>query len=140
MNSNVKMYLSVFFIYFAVDVAYQLLFGLNFSSNEYANAGFTDVLATAPRYPILFLFFFILITITNVELAVKPALEKENLNLAIRNGFLIGITAYGTLAMTNTWSFNNFPLTVMFAIIFEGILFSTIASGLTTKIFLPKES
>ncbi|MEM8862768.1 MAG: DUF2177 family protein, partial [Chloroflexota bacterium] len=71
---------------------------------------------------------------------VRPALEKENLILAIRNGFLIGITAYGTLAMTNTWSFSNYPLTIMFAIIFEGILFSTVASGLTTKLFLPKAS
>ncbi|MCH2107929.1 MAG: DUF2177 family protein [Polyangiaceae bacterium] len=131
--NQIKLYAGVFWIYVLVDVGYQLLFGMQFTAAQYEAAGMGPLIASPPRYPFLFFLFFVAITIANVELAVKPALEKRSLGLALRNGAIIGFTTYGTLAWVNTWTFKDFPVLVMFEIMFEGLCFSTVASGLTTR-------
>lgn len=131
MKSNAKLFASIFIIYFIVDVAYQFAFGMHFSKGYYEAAGIAHIFVETPRHPITILAFFIIITSVLLELAVKPAIEQKNVGLAVKNGFMIGLTSYGTLALCQTWSLKAFPIPVMFEIILEGLLFSPISAGIT---------
>ena len=136
---TIKAYFLVFIIYFVVDCSYQFIFGIDFSSQQYKEAGITDVLANPPQHIWLFFVFFVLITTANVELAVKPALQKDNIKLAFKNSTIVGITAYGTLATCITWTITDFPLIMTLEILLEGLVFSTVSSVLSTQILSKKK-
>ncbi len=131
---TIKAYLLVFLTYLIVDCCYQFIFGIEFSTQQYEEAGIIDILASPPQHLWLFLVFFILITTANVELAVKPALQKNNLKIALKNSSIVGLSSYGTLATCITWTISDFPLIMTLEILLEGLVFSTISSFISTKI------
>ena len=58
MKISVLKYLSVFVTYFIVDVAYQLIIGMNLSKNLQKEAGIDDLFVSDVQHPILILIWF----------------------------------------------------------------------------------
>lgn len=132
MTTNILKYASVFIVYFIIDVSYQVVFGIPFSTQAQEAAGIREIYASEPRNPIFILIWFVIITIAIVKLAVNPALEKRNVALGVMNGFILGIAAYATLALPNGWSIDNYPNTLVLEILLEGALFAPVAAGVTS--------
>ncbi|MCH2043800.1 MAG: DUF2177 family protein [Saprospiraceae bacterium] len=140
MKTTVLKYLSVFFIYFIIDVGYQFTFGINFSKGVQEEAGISQIFATDIQNPILILIWFSIMTTAIVKLVVEPAVAAKSIKEAAFKGVLLGITAYGTLALPNGWSLANYPIALILEVIMEGLLFAPIASVVTTWWLIKKES
>ncbi|MBB6461989.1 DUF2177 family protein [Flammeovirga kamogawensis] len=139
MKTTILKYLSVFVVYFIVDVTYQFAFGMNFSQNIQEQAGIREIFVTDIQNPVLLLIWFALITTAIVKLVVEPAVEAKDLKAAALKGLLLGVTAYGTLALPNGWSLANYPLALVIEVTMEGVLFAPIASVVTTWWLIKKE-
>lgn len=133
MKRNILKYLSVFGIYFVVDVTYQFSFGMKMSQSLQESAGIKSIFASDVQNPILILIWFALMTTAVVKLAVEPAVKEKSVKQAMIKGLILGVTAYGTLALANGWTILNYPLAMVLEVVFEGVLFAPIAAGLTTK-------
>ena len=139
MNTNILKYLSVFVVYFILDVTYQVTFGINFSQSVQEEAGIREIFTTDIQNPILILIWFSIMTTAIVKLVVEPAVEAKSIKDALFKGLLLGITAYATLALPNGWSLTNFPMALVLEIIMEGVLFAPIASAVTAWWLINKE-
>ncbi len=140
MKTTILKYLSVFVIYFILDVTYQILFGIQFAQDVQEEAGIKEIFATDVQNPILILIWFAIMTTAIVKLAVEPAVEAKNIKSAACKGLLLGITAYATLALPSGWSLVNYPITLVFEVIMEGVLFTPVASVVTTYWLINKEN
>lgn len=140
MRTTILKYLSVFVVYFIVDITYQVAFGIRFSQAAQEEAGIRDIFATDIQNPILILIWFAIMTTAIVKLVVEPAVEAKSIKMAALNGLLLGITAYGTLALPNGWSVLNYPIALVLEVIMEGVLFAPIASVVTTWWLINKEN
>ena len=78
-------------------------------------------------------------TLAIVKLVVEPAVEAKSLKMAATRGLLLGVTAYGTLALPNGWSLAGYPLSLVLEVLLEGVLFAPIASVVTTWWMLKRE-
>ena len=139
--SQMKLFFQALATYIVVDVAYQVVVGLRILTVLLEDSPLKDsyVQPTAVGGGLMLL-FFALIAFANVTLVIKPALEAQSVRFALKNGAVLGLTAYGTLALTNAWSLNGSPLLFVLTIPFEGLLFSMVTSGLVTKWNLGKVS
>lgn len=124
-------YLSVLLVYFVVDVAYQILFGIPFAAHLQEKAGISGIYAESIR-PELIGLWFIIITVAIVHLVVDPAVKEGSVGQAVVKGVLLGVAAYATLGLANGWSLANFPLMLVAEITLEGVLFAPIAAAVTT--------
>lgn len=140
MKTTILKYLSVFVVYFIVDVTYQVTFGIQFSQRIQEEAGIKEIFATDIQNPILILIWFAIMTTAIVKLVVEPAVEAKSIKVAALKGLLLGVTAYGTLALPNGWSIADYPMTLVLEVIMEGVLFAPIASVVTTWWLLRKEN
>ena len=132
MKTTILKYLSVFVVYFIVDVTYQVAFGINFSQGIQEEAGIKHLFATSIQNPILLLIWFAIMTTAIVKLVVEPAVAAKSIKQATLKGLLLGVTAYTTLALPNGWSLVDYPLALVLEITMEGVLFAPIASAVTT--------
>lgn len=132
MKRSFLKYLSVFLIYFIVDVTYQVLFGIDFAQRAQEAAGIKSIYATELENPIYILIWFLIMTVAIVKLVVEPAVEANSVKLAAFKGILLGVTAYATLALPNGWSIASYPLALVLEVILEGFFFAPIAASLTT--------
>ncbi|AZQ63802.1 DUF2177 family protein [Flammeovirga pectinis] len=139
MKTTILKYLSVFVVYFVVDVTYQFVFGMNFSQNIQEQAGIREIFVTDIQNPLLILIWFALMTTAIVKLVVEPAVKAKDIKSAALKGLLLGVTAYGTLALPNGWSLANYPLALVIEVTMEGVLFAPIASVVTTWWLIRKE-
>jgi uncharacterized membrane protein len=140
MKTNILKYLSVFVVYFILDVTYQVAFGLNFSQSVQEEAGIREIFATDIQNPILILIWFSIMTTAIVKLVVEPAVKAKSIKDAVFKGLLLGITAYATLALPNGWSLANFPMALVLEVIMEGVLFAPIASAVTAWWLIKQEN
>lgn len=140
MKISILKYLSVFVTYFIVDVAYQLIIGMNLSKNLQKEAGIDDLFVSDVQHPILILIWFTIMTIAIVKLVVEPAVKLKSLKSAAIKGLLLGVTAYATLALPNGWSLVNYPLFLVCEIVLEGVLFAPIAATFTTWWLIKKRN
>lgn len=62
MKTTILKYLSVFVVYFIVDVTYQVAFGIQFSQGVQEEAGIREIFATDIQNPILILIWFAIMT------------------------------------------------------------------------------
>ncbi len=132
MKTTILKYLSVFVVYFMVDVTYQVAFGINFSQGVQEAAGIQHLFVSSIQNPILIFIWFAIMTAAIVKLVVEPAVAAKSLKQAAINGLLLGVTAYATLALPNSWSLINYPLKLVIEVVMEGVLFAPIASVVTT--------
>ncbi len=132
MKISILKYLSVFVVYFIVDVTYQVAFGIQFAQGAQEEAGIREIFATDIQNPVLILIWFAIMTIAIVKLAVEPAVKEKSIKKAAFKGLLLGITAYATLALPNGWSLANYPISLILEVIMEGVLFAPIASIITS--------
>ena len=139
MKTGVLKYLSVFVIYFIVDVTYQMVFGIPFSKKIQEEAGIAEIFASEIQNPVLLLVWFAIMTLAIVKLVVEPAVEAKSLKMAATRGLLLGVTAYGTLALPNGWSLAGYPMSLVLEVLLEGVLFAPIASVVTTWWMLKRE-
>lgn len=140
MKTKLLMYVSILLIYFVVDVAYQVLFGLKFVASLYEAAGITEVFSTEPQHLETIPLFFLVMAFVLLKVVVLPAIEKRDVGLAFVNGMLVGIASYGTLGVVLLWQIAGFPISAVLAILLEGLLFPTISSGVTAWLFLRRNS
>ena len=117
MKMGVLKYLSVFVIYFIVDVTYQMVFGIPFSKKIQEEAGIAEIFASEIQNPVLMLVWFAIMTLAIVKLVVEPAVEAKSLKMAATRGLLLGVTAYGTLALPNGWSLAGYPLSLVLEVL-----------------------
>jgi len=136
MTRKLQMYGCIVVSYLIVDVAYQALIGIKLMADLYAKAGIDGIMAPAPQYPATIALFFLVMAYVLLKLAVLPAMEKRSVGLALTNGALVGIASYGTLALVFLWSIAGFPVTAALEMLFEGLVFPTVASGVTAWLFL----
>ena len=139
MKRNILKYLSVFGIYFAIDLSYQIVFGIPFGQRVQAEAGITDMFASEVQNPILILLWFAIMTFAIVKLAVEPSVKEKNIKAALWRGMILGVTAYSTLGFPNGWSLANYPMALVMEITLEGFLFAPIASVVTCWWMLKSE-
>lgn len=132
MKREILKYVSVFFSYFAIDVTYQILFGIPFGQRVQQEAGITDMFASEVQNPILILLWFLIMTFAIVKLVVEPSVEKKSVKSAYLNGMILGVTAYATLGFPNGWSLADYPLALVMEVTLEGFLFAPAASAFTT--------
>ncbi len=130
--SRIKLFLFIIVFYFVIDVIYQVAFGINFNETQYENAGIDEIFADPPRHLYLFVVFFVLIALANLVLVVRPSIAQASIANAAKKGALLGLTAYGTLATTITWTIADFPLASTVAIAAEGTIFSAATSAAAT--------
>ena len=130
--SDVKLFFFTMAVYFVVDVIYQVAFGINFNQGQYETAGIDGIFADPPRHLYLIVVFFVLIALANLILVVKPSITDRSVPNAAKKGALLGLTAYGTLAMTTTWTIADYPVASGIAIAAEGTVFSCVASAAAT--------
>ncbi|MEM7092296.1 MAG: DUF2177 family protein [Actinomycetota bacterium] len=123
-RNDVQLFLAIVVVYFVVDVLYQVAFGIRFNTDQYERAGIDGIFADPPRHLYLFVVFFAVIGLANLVLVVKPSIVERSVRSAAKKGALLGLTAYGTLAMTTTWSIADYPLASAIAIASEGTFFS----------------
>jgi len=140
MKTNILKYLSVFAVYFFVDVTYQVAFGIKFAQQVQASAGIADIYATELQNPIYILIWFAIMTVAIVKLAVEPGVAEGRVFTAAFRGFLLGATAYATLALPNGWSLADFPASLVLEIMFEGALFAPVASAATAWWIIRKQA
>ena len=131
MVRTILKYVSVLVIYFVVDVAYQILFGIPFATQVQEKAGISGIYAETIR-PQLIGVWFVVITVAIVHLAVNPAVANSSVREAVVKGALLGVAAYATLGLANGWSLANYPLSLVAEITLEGVLFAPIAAAVTT--------
>lgn len=117
-------------------MTYQVAFGLNQMSSQFENAGIDDVMTDEPQYIWTVPIFFLVIAFVLLRVVVLPAIEEGSVRSAVINGALVGIAAYGTLAVVLLWSVRDYPPTAAGLVTLEGLLFPTISSGVTTWLFL----
>lgn len=120
MKTALLKYTSVFFVYFIIDLTYQITFGMQFSQRIQEEAGIKEIVASEIQNPILILIWFAIMTTAIVKLAVEPAVEAKSIKKAVHKGVLLGVTSYATLALPNGWSLANYPLALVFEITMEG--------------------
>ncbi|MEM7374400.1 MAG: DUF2177 family protein [Bacteroidota bacterium] len=140
MKTTILTYLSVFVVYFIVDVTYQAVFGIQFSQTLQEEAGIREIFAAEIQHPILILIWFAIMTTAIVKLVVEPAVEAKSIKAAALKGLLLGITAYGTLALPNGWSLADYPIALVLEVIMEGVLFAPIAAVVTTWWLIKKKT
>jgi len=138
MKTALLKYTSVFFVYFTIDLTYQITFGMQFSQRIQEEAGIKEIVASEIQNPILILIWFAIMTTAIVKLAVEPAVEAKSIKKAVHKGVLLGVTSYATLALPNGWSLANYPLALVFEITMEGVVFAPVASGVTAWWLLKK--
>lgn len=129
---RITLYLQAFFIYLLVDIGYQIALGFSFFTHFIESAQLDFYVEPSPTGLGLMLIFFTLIAVANVHLCILPAIEKKSVTVALKQGALLGTTAYATLGLTNAWSIGGFPLAFALTITLEGLFFSLITSGLIT--------
>lgn len=130
--SRTKLFFFIIVFYFVIDVIYQVAFGINFNTTQYENAGIDGIFADPPRHLYLFVVFFLLIASSNLVLVVEPSIAESSVANAFKKGALLGLTAYGTLATTTTWTIADYPLASTIAIASEGTFFSATTSAAAT--------
>ena len=133
------MYLIAFLVYVVIDVLYYIIAGLKIDNYFYTQAGILGIFYTEPHHVYLFLVFFLLIAYANLALAIIPAVKEKQLSIALKNGLLLGLTAYSTFAMTLIWSIKDFPFLLGLLHIAIGGILSLATSGITTWLVLRKE-
>ena len=136
MKKNIYAFIIAFFSYIFIDVAYNLAIGLKIDHYFLEKANILDIYYEQPKHLYLLLVFFILIAIANVELVVKNAVAKKSIAIALKHGFLLGATAYATLALPLAWSIKSYPLELPVVHIITGGIFSLFTSGFTTWVIL----
>lgn len=129
---HITLYLQAFITYVVVDIGYQLAVGFSFFTHFIEGAQLDFYVEPTSTGLVLMLVFFTLIAIANVHLCILPAIAAKSVSMALKNGALLGTTAYATLGLTNGWSIGDFPLAFALTITLEGLFFSLITSGLTT--------
>jgi len=72
--------------------------------------------------------FYLFYTIGIVFFAIKPALEAQNVFLALGYGALFGFLAYGTYDFTNMATLKNWPYLVSFVDIAWGTFITAISA------------
>ena len=132
MKQSALKYLSVFLIYFIVDVTYQVFFGIGFAQKAQEAAGIKDIFVTDIENPVYILVWFVIMTVAIVKLVVDPAVDAKSIKTAVFNGMLLGVTAYATLALPNGWSIANYPWILVLEVTLEGFIFAPVAASLTT--------
>ncbi|MEM9134224.1 MAG: DUF2177 family protein [Actinomycetota bacterium] len=136
MRKRWLIYLSILGIYFVIDVLYQVAFGLNQMSSQFESAGIDGVMTDEPQYIWTVPIFFLVIAFVLLRVVVLPAIDAGSVGSAFLNGALVGVAAYGTLAVVLLWSVRDYPPTAGGLVLLEGLLFPTISSGVTTWLFL----
>lgn len=131
MVRTILKYVSVLLVYFVVDVAYQVVFGIPFASHLQQKAGISDIYAEAIWFELIAV-WFVIITVAIVHLVVNPAVANGSVREAVVKGLLLGVAAYATLGLANGWSLADFPLMLVAEITLEGVLFAPIAAAVTT--------
>ncbi len=128
-----KLFFQTLLTYIIVDVAYQAAIGLKLLTAFLSSSPLKDVYVQPTAVGAgLMLLFFCIIAGANLRLCIRPGLESGDHRMAAVNGALLGLAAYGTLALTNGWSLGGFPLLLSVTITLEGVFFSAVTSGLVT--------
>ncbi len=140
MKTAILKYLSVFAVYFIVDVIYQVAFGIQFAQGVQEGAGIREIFAADIQNPVLILIWFAIMTTAIVKLAVEPSVKAKSIKDAALKGLLLGITAYATLALPNGWSLVNYPIALVLEVIMEGVLFAPAASVITAWWIINKDN
>lgn len=140
MNKSVSKYLGVFIIYLIIDVLYQFGIGMSLSTQLQEAAGIRSIFLSTVEKPWLILVWFAIMTTAIVNLVVDPAVAKGSASSALKNGLLLGLTAYGTLGLANGWSLADYPLGLVGEVMLEGALFAPITSYVVTRMILKKKT
>ena len=127
-----KKYITAFLAYTIVDTAYQFAIGLKIDKFFYEQAGIADIYYTEPTHVYLIIVFLVIIAIANVHLVINHAIEKQSVPMALKHGFLLGITAYATFALPLAWSIQGYPVMLAVIHIIGGGFWSLCTSGITT--------
>jgi uncharacterized membrane protein len=101
---HITLYLQAFITYVVVDIGYQLAVGFSFFTHFIEGAQLDFYVEPTSTGLVLMLVFFTLIAIANVHLCILPAIAAKSVSMALKNGALLGTTAYATLGLTNGWS------------------------------------
>ena len=78
------------------------------------------------------LVFFALIGLANAQLVIGPAIRRQSVRWALRNGFLLGCAAYATYSVPLFMSIRNWPAALVPIDILTGGVLSLVTSGLVT--------
>ena len=140
MTSSTLKYIIVFATYLTTDMGYQFAIGMQWAAKLQKKAGIKYMFADSVQHPWMMGLWFIIMTIAIIHFAINPALEQKNKSIAIKNAFLLGLLAYGTLALANGWSIKSYPSGLVFEIMLEGMLFPTITAAVATSIFMRQTS
>ena len=136
MKTSFRLFIVTFLIYFVIDVAYNLAIGMDIDHYYFSQSGVLAALNTQPAYPATFLIFFILISYANVRLVIIPAIAKNSVKESAISGFVLGLTAYATMALPMLWQIKGFPFQLTIIHILSGGLLSLITASLTTYVHL----
>ncbi len=132
-TNSTKLYFQTLVTYIVVDVAYQAVIGLKLLTAFLSTSPLKEVYVQPTAVGAgLMLLFFCIIAMANLQLCIRPGLADSSPGKAALNGGLLGLTAYGTLALTNGWSLGGFPLLLSLTITVEGLIFSMVTSGAVT--------
>ena len=133
---HIKPILGIFFFYFLVDVLYQVLIGLKMQSYFLEGTSLKNMISSPPNYPLTIVLFFIIISVANYLLVVKPSLSNQSIKQSLLHGYLLGVAAYSTFSLPLLWLFSDVPLTyAVLVFLFEGS-FSMVSSGVVTYFYL----
>jgi len=112
-------------IFAVIDLIWLGLVAKKFYRNQLGSL-FTDKVLVTPAAV-----FYSLYIIGVIYFALNPALESENISVAVRNGALFGLITYATYDLTNWATLKNWPGAKLSVV---DILWGTILTALTTVI------
>ena len=135
MKNYLQIYFTAFIVYFVVDAAYQIAFGLRLDDYLFSQAGIKDIFNETVKWPLSFLIFFILISFANLELVIRPAMQRQSINYALTRGALLGATVYMNLALPNIWLIKDYPQWQLIHFPATGAVFCMVTCAVCVRVF-----
>ena len=123
MRTYVIAYLATALVFFGLDFIWLSRVAVNFYRTEIGG-----ILADRPNMLAAGLFYLIYIA-GIVYFAVHLALERQSLPVALINGALLGLIAYGTYDMTNLATLKNWPVNLTIVDMTWGTVLTAVAAG-----------
>lgn len=123
MRTHVIAYLSTALVFLGLDYLWLSRVAIGFYRSQIG-----DLLRERPHFGAAALFYLFYIA-GIVYFAVLPGAQKENLGLALLNGALLGLLAYGTYDMTNLATLKSWTLPVSLVDVVWGAFLTAAAAG-----------
>lgn len=123
--SYLKIYFIAFIIFLIIDVVWIGLVAKNFYASNLGHLMAKNFNLWAA------LIFYVIYIFAIVYFVVIPAVDAQSFNVALINGFILGLVCYSTYDLTNYATLENFPLKVVVVDMIWGSFLTTSISVIT---------